>query len=233
MSVLVVAGQMADWIGLWKLATYCHMSYVTYAFSALTLLVGRQEGGIWPVKTLRCWRGYLSGARCRLAYAQLMPLPLTISCSSKIQIGFTFLVPAHPGSPGKRAIKWVCVCVCVLLNISLFSFLHQLIVWHCSHLAAALWLLLTACRAASGWYLLAAGPTAANLLQQNVMVRRDRWTYIDPSLHAMQAVPTIGESNTHARTHARTFNDPLSGPTQVSRYTRKVKPIWILLKHSE
>jgi len=45
--------------------------------------------------------------------AQLMPLPLTVSCFSKIQIGFTFLVPAHPGSPGKRAIKWVCVCVCI------------------------------------------------------------------------------------------------------------------------
>jgi len=45
--------------------------------------------------------------------AQLIPLPLTISCSSKIQIGFTFLVPAHLGSPGKRAVEWVCVCVCV------------------------------------------------------------------------------------------------------------------------
>ena len=42
---------------------------------------------------------------------QLMPLPLTISCFSKIQIGFTFLVPAHPGSPGQRAVKRVCVCV--------------------------------------------------------------------------------------------------------------------------
>jgi len=42
--------------------------------------------------------------------AQLMPLPLTASCYSKIQIGFTFLVPAHPGSPGKRAVKRVCVC---------------------------------------------------------------------------------------------------------------------------
>ena len=45
--------------------------------------------------------------------AQLMPLPLTVSCFSKIQIGFTFLVLAHPGSPGKRAVKRVCVCVCV------------------------------------------------------------------------------------------------------------------------
>jgi len=47
-----------------------------------------------------------------LHMAQLMPLPLTVSCFSKIQISFTFLVPAHPGSPGKRAVKRVCVCVC-------------------------------------------------------------------------------------------------------------------------
>jgi len=44
--------------------------------------------------------------------AQLMPLPLNVSCFSKIQIGFSFLVLAHPGSPGQRAIKRVCVCVC-------------------------------------------------------------------------------------------------------------------------
>ena len=46
--------------------------------------------------------------------AQLMPLSLTVSCFSKIQIGFTFLVPAHLGSPGKRAVKRLCVCVSVL-----------------------------------------------------------------------------------------------------------------------
>jgi len=39
--------------------------------------------------------------------AQLMPLPLTVSCFSKIQIGFAFLVPTHLDSPGKRAVKWV------------------------------------------------------------------------------------------------------------------------------
>ena len=48
-----------------------------------------------------------------LHMAQLMPLPLTISCSSKIQIGFTFLVPTHLGSPGQRAVKRVFVCVCI------------------------------------------------------------------------------------------------------------------------
>jgi len=47
-----------------------------------------------------------------LYMAQLMPLPLTVSCFSKIQIGFTFLVLAHPGSPGKRAVKRVCVWQC-------------------------------------------------------------------------------------------------------------------------
>jgi len=46
-----------------------------------------------------------------LHMAQLMPLPLTVSCFSKIQIGFTFLAVAHLGSPGKRAIKRVCVCI--------------------------------------------------------------------------------------------------------------------------
>ena len=44
-----------------------------------------------------------------LHMAQLMPLPLTVSCFSKIQIGFTFLVPAHPSGPRQRAVKRVCV----------------------------------------------------------------------------------------------------------------------------
>ena len=53
--------------------------------------------------------------RCAdLHMAQLMPLPLTVSCSDKIQIGFTFLVPAHLGSPGQRAIK--CVCVFIMMQ---------------------------------------------------------------------------------------------------------------------
>jgi len=52
-----------------------------------------------------------------LHMAQLMPLLLTVCCFSKIQIGFTFLVPAHLGIPGKGPLN-VCVCVCVLqLNL--------------------------------------------------------------------------------------------------------------------
>jgi len=61
--------------------------------------------------------------------AQLMPLPLTVSCFSKIQIGFTFLVPAHPGSPGKTAVKWVCVCVRIMfLTFSIFLIFPTFIV---------------------------------------------------------------------------------------------------------
>jgi len=52
-----------------------------------------------------------------LHMAQLMPLPLTVSRFSKIQISFTSLVPAHLGSPGTRAVKRVCVCVCVADSI--------------------------------------------------------------------------------------------------------------------
>jgi len=82
---------------------HLHGIYLT-SFSALTLLVGQQEGHpackklsggvlVWVVVCLD--RG------ADLHVAQLMPLPLTVSCFSKIQIGFTFLVLAHPGSPGK------------------------------------------------------------------------------------------------------------------------------------
>ena len=51
--------------------------------------------------------------------AQLMPLPLTVSCFSKIQIDYTFLVPAHPGSPGQKAVKQPCMCVCVFVSSAL------------------------------------------------------------------------------------------------------------------
>jgi len=45
-----------------------------------------------------------------LHMAQLMPLPLTVSCFSKIQTGFYISGTGSPGSPGKRAIKHTCVC---------------------------------------------------------------------------------------------------------------------------
>ena len=88
--------------------------FITFHFiaiSALTLLVGRQEGH--PACKTTEW--LVAGVviclerGADLHMAQLMPLPLIVSCFSKIQIGFTFLVPAHLGSPGQRAVKRVCV----------------------------------------------------------------------------------------------------------------------------
>jgi len=90
-----------------------------FAFSALTLLVGRQEGHP-ACKKLEWWGAGVVICLERdadLHMAPLMPLPLTASCFRKIQIGFTFLVPAYPGGPGKRAVKRVCgVCVCSLFH---------------------------------------------------------------------------------------------------------------------
>jgi len=101
-----------SWQIMFHCCIYCLLDF-TVAFSVPWCCWLGDRKGIQPVKNwvVGCWRGYLSGARCRLAYAQLMPLPLTVSCFSKIQIGCTFLVPAHPGSPGKRAVKRMCVCV--------------------------------------------------------------------------------------------------------------------------
>jgi len=80
----------------------------------------------------RCWLGGRKGTRpiktewwgvgvviclervADLHMAQLMLLPLTVSCFSKIQIGFTFLVPAYPGGPGQMAVKRLCVYVGLL-----------------------------------------------------------------------------------------------------------------------
>ena len=85
--------------------------------------------GLVPSVLWRCWLGGRKGIRpvknwvvgagmviclergADLHMFQLMPLPLTVSCFSKIQIGLAFLVPAHLGSPGKMAVKRVCVCV--------------------------------------------------------------------------------------------------------------------------
>ena len=89
------------------------------AFSALTLLVGWQEGHPACKKTEWWGTGVVICLElgADLHMSQLMPLPLTVSCFSKIQIGFTFLVPAHLGSPGQRAVKRVCVCICVCVYV--------------------------------------------------------------------------------------------------------------------
>ena len=104
---LPVLDQCIAWVHFYIELTDC-----TDAFSALTLLVGQQEGHPACKKTWAVWGAGVVICLERgadLLVAQLMPLPLTVSCFSKIQIGFTFLVPARPGSPGQRAVKRVCV----------------------------------------------------------------------------------------------------------------------------
>jgi len=77
------------------------MSKSLQCFDAVGWAAGRASGLYktewWGVVVVICLE---RGAG--LHTAQLMPLPLTVSCFSKIQIGFTFLVPAHPGSSGKK-----------------------------------------------------------------------------------------------------------------------------------
>jgi len=55
-------------------------------FSALMLLVGRQEGHPACRKLSGGILVWLSGMRCRLDIALQMPLPLTITCSSKSRL---------------------------------------------------------------------------------------------------------------------------------------------------
>ena len=93
----------------------------------MTLLVGRQEGHPACKKTE--WWG--AGVVIRLELgtdlhmAQLMPLPLTVSCFSKIQIGSTFLLPAHPVVPEKGPLNG-CVCVCKRVRVS-SSFYYSIV----------------------------------------------------------------------------------------------------------
>jgi len=90
-----------------------------FAFSALMVLVGRQKG---HPACKKLSGGVLAWFFCLepgagLHMAQLMPLPLTVSCFSRIHIGFIFLVPADLGCPGKKLPLNVCVlrhCVVLL-----------------------------------------------------------------------------------------------------------------------
>ena len=82
----------------WVSSHYCHL--ITYLFTIIMQVVG--AGMVICLE-----RG------ADLHMAQLMPLPLTVFCFSKIQIGFTFLVLAHPGSPGQRAVKQCTSIRCV------------------------------------------------------------------------------------------------------------------------
>ena len=110
-------------------------------WGALTPLVGRQEGHPACKKTEWLGAGMVISLEqgADLHMAQRIPLPLTVSCFSKIQIGFTFLVLAHPGSPGKRAVKRVCVCVSLGRGLpSVMNFVGKVCCNSCKALLAEL-----------------------------------------------------------------------------------------------
>ena len=96
-------------------------------FSALTLLVGQQEGH----PACKNWVVVCLGQDVDLHVAQLMPLPITISCSSKsrsVLPSWFYLFGA--GSSGqswtksKRAVKRLCVCVCVCVCVCMRACVH-------------------------------------------------------------------------------------------------------------
>jgi len=112
LSVTVKQDIAVDLFSLIFLSFATNFGELRIFFSALTLSVGWQEG-YSACKKIEWWGAGMVICLQRVAdlhMTQLMPLPLTVTCFSKIQLGFTFLVPAHPGSPGKRAAKRVC-CV--------------------------------------------------------------------------------------------------------------------------
>ena len=142
-------------------------------FSALMLLVGWQEGHPACKKTEWCGAGVVicleQGGDLHMA--QLMPLPLTVSCFSKIQIGSTFLVPAHPSSPGQRAVKRVCVIYRQSPTAAYWNKFSSTEMWH----RTFLWSLALACPVT---LLSAVVADAAVLLtlQKSLLVRQSRHT---------------------------------------------------------
>ena len=77
----------------------------TFACSATSIFIAQEHNWKLPsvlLPTVRCWLGGRKGIR-------------PVSCFTKIQIGFTFLVPAHLGIPGKWPLN-VCKCKCKKLT---------------------------------------------------------------------------------------------------------------------
>ena len=75
-------------------------------FDAVDWAAGRASG-LSKIGVVECWHCYLSGARCRLAYGPADNTATHCLLPQQIPIGFTFLVPVHPCSPGQRAVKQV------------------------------------------------------------------------------------------------------------------------------
>jgi len=109
----------------WRSFPYCKPFQVQYLPSVLWCCWLGSRKGIRPVKNrvVGCWRGCL-GWGADLHIAQQIPLPLTISCSSKYRLVLTFLVLPFwyllarvvPDIFQKSSKMIVCVCACVQVH---------------------------------------------------------------------------------------------------------------------
>jgi len=92
-----IAWRIIGWVSFVELTAegciaFSAIAFSAIAFSALTLLVGRQEGHPACKKLSGGRLVWLSAWGADLHIAQQMPLPLTISCSSKSRLVLTFMV---------------------------------------------------------------------------------------------------------------------------------------------
>jgi len=87
-------------------------SFVSNAFSALTLLVWHQKGHLACTKLsdeVLVQLAVCGEMQIIFIWSSSFHCHSITSCFIKIQTGLTFPVPAYPGCPGKEAIKWVSV----------------------------------------------------------------------------------------------------------------------------
>ena len=158
-----------------------------------------------------------------------MPLPLTIACFSKIQIGFSLLVPAHLGSSGQRAVKRVCVCVHSVTLLKLNSFVENvfyrwkiMIWWH--RLYNFFWT----------WWKPVSYKWTSVVLQLCSKMFVQKWAVTWSKFLLQNSVITssfiTGKPTWMSHTHTHTRLTALCPGLPGWAVTRKVKPIWILLK---
>ena len=153
--------------------------------------------------------------------AQQMPLPLTVSCFSKIQIGFTFLVLAHPGGPGKGLLN-VCVCVVATVLVAYtFNVIRGLIQdrdgavdgsAHSDGEAVAV------SEAESAWYTWQLGSHCP--AERHVLLYWTVWLVFVFFIHVHCIQIEVTQNSQIFITHTHPFNGPFSRTTQVSRYQK-------------
>jgi len=158
--------------------------------------------------------------------AQLMPLPLTVSCFSKIQIGFTCLVLADLGSPGTTG---VCVCLCQLLKVLKRTFTSWRTPWR-EVWSGKLFCFLKLNEVNILWAQFISTLQLIHV-EHNAQIILYCYCQLCESMHFCLKHPLRFQSfesikqTTHTHTHP--FNGPLSGTTQVNRLLQLADGLFI------